>query len=111
MTYTKSAVFETHLQEVARFAKVLSHPARLPILQHLSKCCTCKSGDIANELPLSRTTVSQHLQELKNLGLVKYEVDGVKVCYEVDVEMLLKYKEAMDNYFDVGLHELTCGCR
>ncbi len=111
MTYTKSAAFQTELQDVAKFAKVLSHPARLAILQHLSKCCSCLSGDIANELPLSRTTVSQHLQELKNLGLVKYETNGVTVCYEVDIEMLLKYKQAMDTFFDVGLHELTCGCK
>ncbi|MCD4729448.1 MAG: metalloregulator ArsR/SmtB family transcription factor [Bacteroidales bacterium] len=111
MTYTKSLEFQTELQDVAKFAKVLSHPARLAILQHLSKCCTCMSGDIANELPLSRTTVSQHLQELKNLGLVKYEVNGVKVCYEIDVEMLMKYKQALDTFFDVGLHELTCGCK
>ena len=111
MTYDKSTSFQSELQDVARFAKVLSHPARLAILQHLSKCCTCKSGDIANELPLSRTTVSQHLQELKNLGLVKYEVDGVKVCYEVDVDVLLEYKKVMDAFFEVGLHELTCGCR
>lgn len=111
MTYTKSQAFQTELQDVAKFAKVLSHPARLAILQHLSKCCSCLSGDIASELPLSRTTVSQHLQELKNLGLVKYEVDGVKVCYEVDVDMLIKYKQALDTFFDVGLHELTCGCK
>jgi DNA-binding transcriptional ArsR family regulator len=111
MTYTKSAAFEVNLQEVAKFAKVLSHPARLAILQHLSKCCTCMSGDIANELPLSRTTVSQHLQELRNLGLIKYEVHGVKVCYEVDIEMLLTYKRALDDFFDEGLHELTCGCK
>lgn len=111
MTYTKSASFQTELQDVAKFAKVLSHPARLAILQHLSKCCSCKSGDIANELPLSRTTVSQHLSELKNLGLVKYEVDGVSVCYEVDIDVLLKYKQAMDAFFEVGLHELTCGCK
>jgi ArsR family transcriptional regulator, arsenate/arsenite/antimonite-responsive transcriptional repressor len=111
MTYTKSMAFETDLQEVARFAKVMSHPARLAILQHLSKCCSCLSGDIANELPLSRTTVSQHLQELRNLGLLKYEVKGVKVCYEVDKEMLLNYKQALDNFFEVGLHDLTCGCK
>ena len=111
MTYTKSTAFEINLQEVAKFAKVLAHPARLAILQHLSKCCTCISGDIANELPLSRTTVSQHLQELKNLGLLKYQVDGVKVCYEVDKEMLMNYKQALDDFFNVGLHELTCGCK
>lgn len=111
MTYAKSQIFETQLQDVAKFAKVLSHPARLAILQHLAKCCSCKSGDIADELPLSRTTVSQHLQELKNLGLVKYEVKGVSVCYEVDTDMLLQYKQMMDTFFNIGLHELTCGCR
>jgi len=111
MTYTKSVAFKTDLQEVAKFAKVLSHPARLAILQHLSKCYTCKSGDIASELPLSRTTVSQHLQELRNIGLIKYEVIGVKVCYKVDAEMLLRYKSAMDSFFTNGLHELTCGCK
>jgi ArsR family transcriptional regulator len=111
MTYAKSTAFEMHLQDVARFAKVLSHPARLAILQHLAKCCTCKSGDIADELPLSRTTVSQHLQELKNLGLVKYHVDGVKVCYEVDTDVLMQYKGMVDQFFNIGLHELTCGCK
>jgi len=111
MTYAKSTVFETQLQDVAKFAKVLSHPARLAILQHLAKCCSCKSGDIASELPLSRTTVSQHLQELKNLGLVKYEVNGVTVCYEVDTNMLMQYKQMLDQFFDIGLHELTCGCK
>ena len=111
MTYTKSVAFEPGLQEVAKFAKVLSHPARLAILQHLSKCCNCKSGDIASELPLSRTTVSQHLQELRNLGLVEYEVTGVQVCYKVNTEILLMYKGAMDSFFNVGLQELTCGCK
>lgn len=111
MSYTKSTSFQTELQDVARFAKVMSHPARLAILQHLSKCCGCKSGDIANELPLSRTTVSQHLQELKNLGLIKYTVNGTSVCYDVDAEMLMKYKQSMDAFFDIGLHELTCGCK
>lgn len=110
MTYTKSVAFKTDLQEVAKFAKVLSHPARLAILQYLSKCCECKSGDIANELPLSRTTVSQHLQELRSLGLINYEVKGAKVCYKVDSEMLLKYKSTLDSFFSEGLHELTCGC-
>jgi predicted transcriptional regulator len=111
MTYTKAIAFDTKLQDVAKFAKVLSHPARLAILQHLSKCCSCKSGDIANELPLSRTTVSQHLQELKNLGLLKHETNGVTICYEVDIEMLIKYKQALDTFFEIGLHELTCGCK
>ena len=111
MTYTKSASFQVELQDVAKFAKVLSHPARLAILQHLSRCCGCKSGDIANELPLSRTTVSQHLSELKNLGLVKYTINGVKVCYDVDEEVLRSYKDAMNGFFETTIHDLGCGCK
>lgn len=111
MTYTKSVAFDNQLQEISRFAKVLSHPARLAILQHLAQCCGCKSGDIADELPLSRSTVSQHLQELKNLGLLKSEIDGVKVCYEIDLEVLLDYKKALDDFFAEGIHALTCGCK
>jgi len=111
MTYTKSVAFDSNLQEISRFAKVLSHPARLAILQHLARCCGCKSGDIADELPLSRTTVSQHLQELKNLGLLKSEIDGVKVCYEIDLEVLLACKKALDDFLNEGIHDLTCGCK
>jgi ArsR family transcriptional regulator, arsenate/arsenite/antimonite-responsive transcriptional repressor len=111
MTYTKSVAFDSDLQKLSRFARVLAHPARLAILQHLARCCGCKSGDIADELPLSRTTVSQHIQELKNLGLLKSEIDGVKVCYEIDLEVLLNFKKAMDDFFNEGIHELTCGCK
>lgn len=81
MTYTKSELFDDDLQRLASIAKVMSHPARLAILRYLAKCKTCISGDISDEMPLSRTTVSQHLQELKKVGLIKGEIDGLKVNY------------------------------
>ena len=81
MTYSKKNAFSSDLQEIASICKVLSHPARIAILQHLSNCNTCISGDISKEIPLSRTTVSQHLQELKKAGLIQGEIDGVKMCY------------------------------
>lgn len=81
MTYKKTDLFDDKLQKLAEIAKVMSHPARLAILQYLAKCKTCISGDISNEIPLSRTTVSQHLQELKKVGLIKGEIDGLKVNY------------------------------
>lgn len=84
MTYTKASSFTEEQQEVARLAKVLSHPARVAILQHLAQAKTCISGDISGALPLSRTTVSQHLQELKNAGLIKGEINGQTVCYCID---------------------------
>ncbi|GAB4317629.1 MAG: metalloregulator ArsR/SmtB family transcription factor [Bacteroidales bacterium] len=111
MTFAKITAFEPHLQEVSRFARVLSHPARLAILQYLAKCCSCKSGDISDVLPLSRTTVSQHLRELQAIGLIRHEVKGVTVCYSIDQERLMELKNGLDSFFDVGLHELTCGCK
>jgi len=81
MTYKKTELFDQDLQQLSEIAKVMSHPARLAILRYLAKCKTCISGDISNEIPLSRTTVSQHLQELKKVGLIKGEIDGLKVNY------------------------------
>ena len=77
----KPEVFDTELQELAAFAKVISHPARLAILKYLAETKTCISGDISDRLPLSRTTVSQHLKELRDAGLIHGEIDGLKINY------------------------------
>lgn len=77
----KLELFETEQQELAAMAKVLSHPARIAILQFLAATSTCISGDISDFLPLSRTTVSQHLKELKSAELIKGEVEGLKIKY------------------------------
>jgi len=73
-----SQKFEEELQELARFARVISHPARLAILQYLAETKTCISGNISDFLPLSRTTVSQHLKELRDVGLIHGEIEGLK---------------------------------
>ncbi len=77
----KLELFEEEQQELAALAKALSHPARVAILQFLASTPTCISGDISDFLPLSRTTVSQHLKELKLAGLIKGEVEGLKIKY------------------------------
>jgi DNA-binding transcriptional ArsR family regulator len=77
----KPEVFDAELQELAAFAKVISHPARLAILKYLAETKTCISGDISDTLPLSRTTVSQHLKELRDAGLIHGEIDGLKINY------------------------------
>ena len=77
----KPEVFDNELQELASFAKVISHPARLAILKYLAETKTCISGDISDQLPLSRTTVSQHLKELRDMGLIHGEIDGLKINY------------------------------
>ena len=77
----KADKFDDKLQDLARFAKVLAHPARLAILKYLAQTKTCISGDISDYLPLARTTVSQHLKELRNAGLIQGEIDGLKINY------------------------------
>ncbi|HSB92978.1 MAG TPA: metalloregulator ArsR/SmtB family transcription factor [Flavitalea sp.] len=84
MGLTKSDEFSVRDNRVARYAKALSHPARIAILKLLVKKQACICGDIVEELPLSQSTVSQHLKELKSAGLIKGDIDGAKVCYCID---------------------------
>jgi DNA-binding transcriptional ArsR family regulator len=84
MGTTKSHEFSTKENRLAKYAKALGHPARIAILKFLAGKSTCQCGDIVEELPLSQSTVSQHLKELKEAGLIKGEIDGAKVCYCID---------------------------
>jgi DNA-binding transcriptional ArsR family regulator len=105
----KTEVFTTELQELARFTKVLSHPARLAILQYLAETKTCISGDISDYLPLSRSTVSQHLKELKGVGLIHGEIDGLKINYCLCGSKISKYKEMLDIFLkDMITIDLNC---
>jgi ArsR family transcriptional regulator, arsenate/arsenite/antimonite-responsive transcriptional repressor len=96
----KSEKFDDNLQELARFAKVISHPARLAILKFLAETKSCISGDISDFLPLSRTTVSQHLKELRNLGLIHGEIDGLKINYCLCNSSIEKYIHHFETFFD-----------
>jgi DNA-binding transcriptional ArsR family regulator len=84
MGSTKAEEFTVRDNKIARYAKALAHPARVAILQLLIKKQSCICGDIVDELPLSQSTVSQHLKELKEAGLIKGDIEGVKVCYCID---------------------------
>lgn len=81
MVYAKKELFETDLQDASVLFKSLGHPARLAILKYLAQTKTCIIGDIAEELPLSRTTVNQHLKELKDAGLITGTITGSKTCF------------------------------
>lgn len=84
MGATKSDEFSVKDNKVARYAKAMAHPARIAILKLLIKKQACICGDIVDELPLSQSTISQHLKELKEAGLVSGDVEGAKVCYCID---------------------------
>ncbi|MCW3125621.1 MAG: winged helix-turn-helix transcriptional regulator [Bacteroidetes bacterium] len=84
MGATKSEEFSVRDNRTAKYAKALSHPARVAILKLLIQKQACICGDIVEELPLSQSTVSQHLKELKEAGLIKGDIEGAKVCYCID---------------------------
>lgn len=97
-----SKVAEYSKQELAlsKYAKALAHPARIAILNLLIDKQTCICGDIVEELPLSQSTVSQHLKELKAAGLIKGEIEGVSVCYCIDEKEWNKAKKLISNLFE-----------
>lgn len=99
MGATKSDEFTVKDNRVARYAKALAHPARVAILKLLIKQQACICGDIVEELPLSQSTVSQHLKELKEAGLIKGDIEGVKVCYCIDMQEWALAKEAILELF------------
>jgi DNA-binding transcriptional ArsR family regulator len=84
MGLTKTAAFTQADVTVAAYAKALGHPARIAILRILLERRSCICGDIVEELPLSQSTVSQHLKELKEAGLIKGDIEGKKICYCID---------------------------
>lgn len=95
MGLTKSEIFTDSQNEISVFAKVLGHPARVAILQQLFKIDTCYCGDLVNEIGLAQPTISQHLKELRNLGLIKGNVEGTSVCYCIDLDNWEKMKTVM----------------
>ncbi len=84
MGATKTEHFTDKQNDIATLAKALGHPARVAIIEYLLTVDTCICGDIVNELPLAQPTVSQHLKELKNAGLIKGDIEGNKICYCID---------------------------
>ena len=96
-------------EQLARFAKAMGHPARIAILQFLAKQDTCYFGDIHEELPIAKATVSQHLKELKEAGLIQGEIETPKVKYCINRDNWQYAKSLFGEFFN----ECTCkkdGC-
>jgi ArsR family transcriptional regulator len=95
MGATKTDHFTEKQNAIATMLKSLGHPARVAIVEYLMKVDTCICGDIVNELPLAQPTVSQHLKELKNAGLIKGSIEGNAICYCINQKAIDK----LQNYF------------
>ena len=100
MGLTKTESFTKNQVDLAGLAKALGHPARIAIIQFLAARKTCICGDIVDELPLSQSTVSQHLKELKNVGLIKGDIEGPSVCYCINEKVWIKAKKNLNELFE-----------
>ncbi len=93
MGITKSEIFTIQQNEIAMIAKAFGHPARVAILQHIIKSRSCICGDLVEEIGLAQPTISQHLKELKSLGLITGNVEGTSVCYCINQK---KWKQSLE---------------
>jgi DNA-binding transcriptional ArsR family regulator len=93
MGITKTEPFDSDLVQRANILKALGHPARLAIIQHLLEQETCICGDLVIKLPLAQATISQHLRELKQVGIIQGTVSGTSVCYCLNREIFKELRE------------------
>lgn len=105
MALTKASKFNTKENQLADWSRALGHPARIAIVQLLSRRNTCFCGDITEELPLAQSTVSQHLKVLKKAGIITGEVDGVRSCYCLNEDTIRE----MNTHFSKFFEQLSTG--
>lgn len=103
MGLAKTEIFTDAQNQIAVFAKAFGHPARVAILQQLFKLDTCYCGSLVDEIGLAQPTISQHLKELRQLGLIKGNVEGTSVCYCIDKENWQQMKDVMNLFLNQDL--------
>jgi predicted transcriptional regulator len=109
MGLTRTEIFTDKQNKLALMMKALAHPARIAIIQQLLKANACICGDLVNELGLAQATISQHLKELKNVGLIKGTIEGTSVCYCIDEKVWKQYRKDMDAFFvDFRIKDTCC---
>lgn len=99
MGATKTELFTKKQNDLAAMAKAIAHPARIAILQQLVKTNACVCGSLVEDLGLAQATISQHLKELKNAGLIQGTIEGASVCYCIEPKMWLQYKDMFNSFF------------
>ena len=109
MGTTKSEIFTEKQNRLATMLKALAHPARIAIIQHLVKSQACICGDLVDELGLAQATISQHLKELKNVGLIQGTIEGTSTCYCIDNKVWSQYKSMVESFF--VSHNCGEGCK
>jgi DNA-binding transcriptional ArsR family regulator len=110
MGLTKSDIFTERQNDLAQIARLFAHPARIAILEHLFRVDACICGDLVEEIGLAQPTVSQHLKELRQMGLIKGSVDGTRVCYCIHRENWERMKATFHEFLDQDLNLKDACC-
>ncbi len=100
MGLTKTEIFNEEQNRLATLFKVLAHPARIAILEYISSQNACICNDIVEEIGLAQPTISQHLKELKSIGLIQGEIEGKSVCYCIDLKNWKALQLRLNGFFD-----------
>lgn len=100
MGITKTQIFTEQQNDLAQFFKVLGHPARVAILQYISNQNICICSNLVEEIGLAQATISQHLKELKSIGLLKGEVEGKSMCYCINIERWTQIQNQLNTFFN-----------
>lgn len=108
MGVTKTEIFNEQQNRLAVILKALAHPARIAILQHIIKQNSCICNDLVDELGLAQATISQHLRELKNIGIIKGNIEGTSVCYCINEETWTEIKQELNSFFIENAQEKEC---
>ncbi|HLT33374.1 MAG TPA: metalloregulator ArsR/SmtB family transcription factor [Aquaticitalea sp.] len=108
MGITKSELFSNRKNTLATMFKVLAHPARLAILQYIINQKACICNNLVDELGLAQATISQHLKELKNSGLIQGSIEGKSVCYCIDDAVWNSYAEEFKVFFAQNIGPEKC---
>lgn len=108
MGLVKSEIFSDQQNEIASLAKAFGHPARVAILQHLFSINACVCGELVEEIGLAQATISQHLKELKSMGLIKGSIEGASMCYCIDKENWSKMKSLVSDFLNQDLKVSDC---
>lgn len=108
MGVTKTEIFSEEQNHLAIILKALAHPARIAILQHIIKQNACICNDLVEELGLAQATISQHLKELKNIGIIKGNIEGTSVCYCIDETIWLQVKNKLNTFFTENISVDKC---
>ena len=108
MGVTKTEIFTEEQNRIADLAKAFAHPARVAILQLLAQKKACVCGDLVDELPLAQATVSQHLKELKRIGIIQGEINPPRVCYCINEAVWEEARQAFGSLFNSIVGAATC---